>query len=274
MLFKLFNLIIFSIIISSIISQQEICNYDNDCTCSICGIEDYNLTNCDFINLFCEEGTNTFSSDYKTYKNKYLNYFAKEKDSEIFCGQQKSAIKKDKQETIIIKTGKSYTTGTRVHCHYNVIYNSIFDSYKSYNPTMTYEIAEQGKNKLKFNLIILYYNTKETFTELLTDEDLRYSPYIVDATDYDEVELLLDFKENDYSHIDEIFTVKVKLELKEGKKEEGESKKDESSSKLDELMEGIGAVIGGIIIIGIVAYCCCSKEKTYEVKEKSSCSIF
>ena len=75
-------------------------------------------------------------------------------------------------------------------------------------------------------LIILYYNTKETFTELLTDEDLRYSPYIVDVTDYDEVELLLDFKENDYSHIDEIFTVKVKLELKEGKKEEGESKKE------------------------------------------------
>ena len=138
---------------------------------------------------------------------------------------------------------------------------------------MTYEIAEQGKNKLKFNLIILYYNTKETFTELLTDEDLRYSPYIVDVTDYDEVELLLDFKENDYSHIDEIFTVKVKLELKEGKKEEEEIKKDESSSKSNELLEGLGGAIGAILIIGILAYCCCSKEKEKE-KEKSSCMIF
>lgn len=96
--------ILITLLILSYTSQQdeELCNYFSDCTCSICGL-DRDYTTCDFINLFCEEGDNTFTSSFGTYKKNYLNYFKNEKDSEIFCGKQKSAEMKNNTETIITK---------------------------------------------------------------------------------------------------------------------------------------------------------------------------
>ena len=95
---------------------------------------------------------------------------------------------------------------------------------------------------------------------------MKLGPYSINVTNYDKVELFLDFKANDYSHIDEVFTVKVKLNLKEGEIEE-------DSSNNNTLIGGIGGALGFLLIMGI-AYCCCCKEKTYEVQEKSSCAIF
>jgi len=183
--------------------------------------------------------------------------------------ETKNQLKENQKETTIIKTGKSYTQGTRIHCYYNVIYNDYYNSYKKYNPLMTYEVTEGGANKLKFNLIIIYYGENEVVTDLFTDEDLRNRPYYDNVTDYDKVELLIDFKENEYSHIDEVFTVKVKLELKEGETED-----NNSGSNTAALGGGVGGGILGIVIIVGIIYYCCGGEKTYEVKEKSSCLIF
>ncbi len=253
--------IFIALLIHSYISQ-EICNYYNDCTCTFCG-ENEDYTTCDFINLFCENGTNVFTSKFLNLKNRYMNYFKKEKDNEIFCGLQKDVEIKDNTETAIIKTGKSYTKGKPVHCYYNVNYNN----YKKYNPLMTYEILDNGANKLNFDLIVLYQNTTDNETELFTYEELKLGPYSINVTNYDKVELFLDFKANDYSHIDEVFTVKVKLNLKEGEIEE-------DSSNNNTLIGGIGGSIAGLILIVGIAYCCCCREKTYEVQEKSSCAIF
>ena len=264
-----FNIFILVVLISCILNQNEICNYYNDCSsCTFCG-EDKNYTECDFINLFCESGTNTFTSKYGTYKNNYLNYFKKEKDAEIFCGDQKSALKENQKETLIIQTGRSYAQGTRIHCHYNVIYNDYYNSYKKYNPLMTYELIGGGENKLKFNLIVIYYGENDIHTDIFTDGELRNNPYYDNVTDYDKVELLIDFKENEYSHIDETFTVKVKLELKEG-----EMENSDSGSSTGTVIGEIFGGIAGLILIGGIIYCLCGQEKTYEVKEKSSCSIF
>ena len=262
-----FKVYFFVVLFSFKITKSEICNYYSDCTCSFCG-EDRNYAECDFINLFCEDGSNTYTTKYSTYKSNYLNYYKRERDAEIFCGDQKPAIKENQKETTIIKTGKSYTQGTRIHCSYNVIYNDYYNSYKKYNPLMTYEITEGGTNKLKFNLIILYYGQNDIKTDLFNDDELRNRPYYDNVTDYDKVELLIDFKENEYSHIDEVFTVKVKLELKEGEKED-----DDSGSNTGAIAGGIG----GVVVILIIVFCICAycrREKTYVVKEKSSCLIF
>ena len=141
---------------------------------------------------------------------------------------------------------------------------------------MTYEIAKSNTvtNQLKFDLIVLYHTKTETEADLLSDDELRNRPYRIDVTGYDEVELFLDFKEiNDYSHFDENFNVKVKLNLKEGQTEEEEEK--ESSSGIAALF---GEIFGGIAALGIIAAivcCCCNREeKTYVVKEKSACIIY
>ena len=247
---------------------NEICNYHNDCTCSYCGEDSNNYASCDYINLFCEEGTNILTNKFTNYQNRYLNTFKTERDAETYCGTQKSAIKEDKKETVIIKTGNSYTQGSKIHCHYKVIYNSFWNSYKDYNPLMTYEISGEGDNKIKFNLIVIYHSSTEDITEIITDDELRNNPYYDNVSEYDTVELFLDFKENDYSHYNEVFNVKVKLELKQGETQEDDFWLNG---------EGIGGIIRGIvvifIIIGVAAYCC-RKEKTYEVTEKSSCMIF
>ena len=140
---------------------------------------------------------------------------------------------------------------------------------------MTYELSQNGNNKLKFNLIVVYHNSDEDFTELFTDDEIRKRAYQDNVTTFDHVELFLDFKENDYSHIDETFSVKVKLILKEG---ETEDKSKNSSSEDDSILgTTLGSSIGGLlglIIIGAIFCYCCYGEKTYEVKEKKSCVIF
>jgi len=254
-----FKVFIVANLISCILNQNEICNYYSDCTCTFCG-EDRNYTECDFINLFCESGSNTFTSKYSTYKNNYLNYFKREKDAEIFCGDQKPAIKENQKETLIIQTGKSYTQGTRIHCHYNVIYNDYYNSYKIYNPLMTYELAGDGDNKLKFNLIVIYYGENDVLTDIFTDDELRNRPYSDNVTDYDKVELFIDFKENEYSHIDETFTIKVKLELKEG-----ETENKDSGNKAGKIIGDLAGIIVGILFIGVLVYfltCCCCCQKS------------
>lgn len=87
--------------------------------------------------------------------------------------------------------------------------------------------------------------------------------------------IFVDFKENTYSHIDEFFSVKVKLNLKEGQSDEGDYYVDnKSNSNNRELYGGIGGGIGSLIVIIIIFYYCCGRTKTYEVKEKSTCVIF
>ena len=63
-------------------SENDLCTFNNDCgDCDFCGESNRNYASCDFINLFCEQGTNTFTSAYRTLKNNYLYYFKREKRS-------------------------------------------------------------------------------------------------------------------------------------------------------------------------------------------------
>ena len=117
---------------------------------------------------------------------------------------------------------------------------------------MTYELIGGGENQLKFNLIVIYYGENDIHTDIFTDGELRNNPYYDNVTDYDKVELLIDFKENEYSHIDETFTVKVKLELKEG-----ETENSDSGSSTGALAGGIGGGIACLIILFLFFYCCC-----------------
>ena len=250
-----FHTFIFILKIYDIIIAGQVCNYYSDCTCSYCGEGSTNYANCDFINLFCEEGNNIFTSKFSNYKSRYINAFKKERDAETFCGEQKPAIKEDQKETLIIKTGSSYTKGSRIHCHYNVIYNDYYNSYSGYNPLMTYEVSGGGNNKIKFNLIVIYHSSTYDKTDIFTDDELRNTPYYDSVKDYDSVELFVDFKSNSYSHIDEVFTVKVKLKLKEGGSED---KKGLSSGGIAGLASSI---IGFAIVAGIFYWCCCCPSK-------------
>ena len=69
---------------------------------------------------------------------------------------------------------------------------------------------------MQFDLITViikkeYYYTY-TYLDLYTDEDIRNSSETINLTDYESVELYLDFKEYLYSQIDESLQIKIKLD--------------------------------------------------------------
>ena len=123
--------------------------------------------------------------------------------------------------------------------------------------------------KIKLNSIWLFFHSStETKTDIFTDDELRNASYCDDLKDYETVELFLDFKANSYSNVDEVFTVKVKLEQKE---------KEEDDSGLSKgTIAGLVSVVASIGISALTFYCfylcCCKKEVV--VKEKRCCSIF
>ena len=183
----------------------------NNSSCHLCG-EDGNYTKCDYRNLLCEEGENYFTSEFRTYKDNYMNFFKNETNHESFCGNQTPTINYDKTETIMIKIGNNYTKGTKAHCFYRF---ELEQYYRKLNPKLIIEIIK-GKNKLQFDLITViikkeYYYTY-TYLDLYTDEDIRNSSETINLTDYESVELYLDFKEYLYSQIDESLQIKIKLD--------------------------------------------------------------
>ena len=118
---------------------------------------------------------------------------------------------------------------------------------------------------------MFFHSSTETKTDIFTDDELRNAPYCDDLKDYETVELFVDFKSNSYSNVDEVFSVKVKLEQKEEKEEEDSG-----------LNKGtIAGLVSFVVSIGILAlgiYCfylyCCSKKVIYVKEKSSSCSIF
>ena len=141
-----------------------------------------------------------------------MNFFKNETNHESFCGNQTPTINYDKTETIMIKIGNNYTKGTKAHCFYRF---ELEQYYRKLNPKLIIEIIK-GKNKLQFDLITViikkeYYYTY-TYLDLYTDEDIRNSSETINLTDYESVELYLDFKEYLYSQIDESLQIKIKLD--------------------------------------------------------------
>lgn len=266
------NIYLLLILIPYIVSDTEICSFYNNCSCSLCG-EEGNYTNCDFINLFCDEGENYWSRECLTYKENYINYFANETNAKIFCGNQTPSINYSNTENIIVKTGNNYPIGSKAHCFYKFDFEPYYSNLK---PRLIFELIN-GKNKLDFNMIIVYIEKSYMYTyayiDLYTDKDLRNGSNIINISQYDSVEFYFDFKENKFSKIDETLRITLKLDKK--------PKKKDSSSIGAILGEALGT-IGGIIllIIGIViCYKCgfsidkCCKTKTYIVQD-TYCLIY
>ena len=273
MLFRRNNVVLLVIIVPYIILETEICSYYNNCSCTYCG-EDYNYTNCNYINLFCDEGENYFQYSFETYKNRYMNYF-NGNDDQSFCGKQKNNIEYNISENILVKTGNNYTKGSRVHCYYKFELETF---YYNLNPQLKFEIID-GKNKLHFNLITVYILKENWYTyayvDLYTDEDIRNGTAAINISEYDSMEFYIDFKENQYSKIEETLQIKVTLDKIIPRKKDSDDK--------GTILGSIFGTIGGIIILliaGVIIYnsgvkcddCC--REEVVVIEKRTICKIF
>ena len=280
MFLKQINLFLFLMLSSFIVLDAEICSFETSCACSYCG-EDGNFTNCNYINLFCEEGENYFQRDFSEYKEKYMNYFANQTNSISFCGNQTPIINYSSTESVLIQTGKNYNKGSRIHCYYKFDLEGYYNS--NYDQKLVIELIG-GKNKLKFNLMATFLDKQNyllwAYSDLVTDEDVRNNSEIINLKTNDSVEIYIDFLENQYSQIDESLKIKVRLDKKVTPPQ---SKTDDTGNPLKEALSIIGALLILVIIIFLYHACggrcsdvkcdnCCTRY--YVVKESPICMVF
>ena len=133
---------------------------------------------------------------------------------------------------------------------------------------------------MQFDLITViikkeYYYTY-TYLDLYTDEDIRNSSETINLTDYESVELYLDFKEYLYSQIDESLQIKIKLD---------KNPQNKDSSDLATILGSTLSTILGLIILAVFIFLfnkagsklenCCKKEKiTVEIEKTTICIVF
>ena len=276
MFLKQINLILFLILASFIVLDAEICSFETSCACSYCG-EDGNFTNCNYINLFCEEGENYFTNQFKEYKEKYMNYFANQTNSISFCGNQTPTINYSNTESVLIQTGKNYNKGSRLHCYYKFDLEGYYNSY--YDQKLVIELAG-GKNKLKFNLIATFldkqYFNLWAYSDMMTDDDVRNNTEIINLKTNDSVEIYIDFFENQYSQIDELLKIKVRLDKKPT---QPKGSNTDESNPLKEALSVVGALLLTAVMIFLYIAAggrcdCCKKKEVIVVVDNNPCMVF
>ena len=224
------------------------------------------------VNLFCEEGENYFSSQFREYKEKYMNYFDIQTNSMIaFCGNQTPTINYSRTESVLIQTGKNYGKGKRMHCYYKFDLEGYYNSY--YDQKLVIELAG-GKNKLKFNLVATFLDKQGwylwAYLDMLTDDDIRNNTEIINLKTNDSVEIYIDFFENQYSQIDELLKIKVRLDKKPTQPKGSGS---EESNPLVEALSFVGALLLAAVMF-ILYYAaggrfdCCKEKITVTVRRK------
>ena len=128
-------------------------------------------------------------------------------------------------------------------------------------------------------MITVYIKKENWYTyayvDLYTDEDIRNGTAAINISEYESMEFYIDFKENQYSKIEETLQIKVTLDkIITKKKDSGDD---------GTILGSILGTIGGIIIIIVfVAIICksgvncddCCPKKVYVVEERRICKIF
>jgi hypothetical protein len=175
----------------------------------------------------------------------------------IFCGQINYVLDGDKTDDIIIFNSqkKTFPNDKYLHCHY------IIDprNKAKHLPYLYYELSKNNESNeprlLKFEFSTIYtYTDKDDIVETITNSKLRSSNTLKANLEKGKIiDVFLDFLDVNYNKPEEILQLKIVFENKSG--ENG------NSSNTGTIAGSISGVLGGLVLIGIIAYCCCSKKQ-------------
>ena len=113
------------------------------------------------------------------------------------------------------------------------------------------------------------------YSDMVTDDDVRNNTEIINLKTNDSVEIYIDFFENQYSQIDELLKIKVRLDKKPTQPKGSGS---EESNPLVEALSFVGALLLTAVMF-ILYYAaggrcdtskcdCCEKKITVTVRQK------
>ena len=138
------------------------CSYGESClnTCNICG-KDYDYSNCNYYNLFCE--LNTGIKYYQEYEYKYIEYFTSNRALNDICGSSIITIDpKDNTQKEILKINKdnaqNFLVNKKLHCHYEFENDYYKDSDKNLSLIIEYKNDDNNNIQSNFMIIIMLYS--------------------------------------------------------------------------------------------------------------------
>ena len=197
------------------------CRFGESClnNCKNCG-EDYNYSDCNYYNLFCE--TNSGIKYFEEYENKYIEYFSNNNDLNNICGNKILTVntKKNKYNFEILKINSEYTTqqflnNQKIHCYYEFENNYYKDTNKNISLIIRHQnnenINSNDTNKINFYIVIMLYSqSNSAIIYDLNKNSLNNSIDLIELKYYTGFSLYIDIDTN--GSIKESITISLNFE--------------------------------------------------------------
>ena len=264
-----FNLIIFFLLIKNIFSDDPVnitnidCTLDEDCdTCIFCGNTTQDYSQCGYSNLFCHHIQNNNYDYNSNLKSKYSAHFRNDAQIQSFCGEKNILLDSTKDSFTLLKT-RSNLLSKKIHCDY-VIKNDYYLNHNDDQAKLHLEITKlnSGNTAISFDLYMIYKKGKSLMFSYFSDENIREYAMNKTLTQISEIEILIDFKNNELS-IDECLEISIITE---------------NPSKKTKIIYIIALVICVFlalsIIILIILYICIKKKLENRFREHNEDDSF
>lgn len=247
-----FSLIIFLLLLTYIFSDDTIntsCILLEDCdSCIFCGNITQDYSPCNYGNIFCHH-TQSNNYEYNTnLKTKYSNHFHNDGRINLFCGDNNILLNSMKDSFTLLKTSSNLFS-TKINCDYDIT-NQYYFSHDSDLAKLHLEIVKinSGNKKIKFDLFMIYKIGDSLRFANLNDENLRDNVMNKSLDKISEIELLIDFNNDEYS-VDEYLEISILTE---------------NPSKKTKIIYIVVLIICGfliiLIVILIILYICIKRK--------------
>ena len=204
-------LLISHLFILPYVTSKDICNVQLNCSdCETCT----KISECNFNNIFCR---NNSSIERLTFvQNNLTEYYKKDPDITSFCNSRNIILESLKDSFTIFESKSETLSGTLTklyYCEY-LITNKYYYDHETDQAKIIIELASKEKNipeesRIKFNILFLYNSYGEYKLFQISDEKLRES-YLVRLLDkLSEIEILINFENNNTENVLESLVIKI-----------------------------------------------------------------
>ena len=196
------------------ITSKEICNLQLNCSdCESCT----KYSECNFNNIFCRNKSNI--ERLTSVHNNLTEYYKKDPDISSFCNSRNIILESVKDSFTLFESNPETLNGTLTKlyfCEYYITNKYYFD-HETDQAKIIIELTSEQKNipeesRLKFNILFLYSSNGDYKLYLLTDENLRESYHVRILDRLSEVEILINFNNNNTINVLESLVIKIETD--------------------------------------------------------------
>ena len=193
------------------VTSKDICNVQLNCSdCESCT----KISECNFNNIFCR---NNSSIERLTFvHNNLTEYYKKDPDITSFCNSRNIILESVKDSFTIFESNSETLSGTLTKlyfCEY-LITNKYYYDHETDQAKIIIELTSKEKNipeesRIKFNILFLYNSYGDYKLYQISDQNLRESYHVRILDKLSEVEILVNFKNNNTENVLESLVIRI-----------------------------------------------------------------